>query len=184
MSAISKLHPLGNWIVLEHAQASRIKSRESGVITIAASNAQQQVSRVVAVGPGKTLDNGETEKMRFSAGQRVLFNPSTAIEVIADETKYYLLDAANVFAVVKETQEVLDEKFMEQRKSIEILMDMGVKQLTADAEYVSLIQASPSLWFLPATDDDADKDTQHAWFAGTVTLNKGDDDRIELFCLR
>eukprot|EP00171_Calliarthron_tuberculosum_P007116 IDg7116t1 len=55
--------------------------------------------RVVAVGPGRFMENGETEPLSFQAGDVVMFGKYSGTEVTFRGEEYMLLRVADVFAM-------------------------------------------------------------------------------------
>ena len=182
LTTFSKLTPMEGRIVLEFAPASRFKRMDSGVITISAANANQQISKVLAVGPGRTRKDGTTQPVDFKVGDRALFNKESAVVVVVEDVKYFIIEGTDVFATVRDPQEWVNHEWKRQVQLIEQLLDLGCTQITVTPEQISLLQGSPLL-FEPAADCDAERDTQHAWLAGKVTLDVNDTRWIELYCL-
>jgi len=57
---------------------------------------------VIAVGPGKTLENGTVDPIPVKVGDVVLHNPFARIEIIIEEKKHVLLKAAELFGRIVE----------------------------------------------------------------------------------
>ena len=180
---VSKLNPLEGRVVIENIPAARVKSTEGGVLTISALNTNQQIGKVLAVGPGRTnRTNGEIQPVPVKAGQRVIFNKATAVELEVDDIKYLMIEGTDIFAIVRDKDETFDEDGKVLNKTIEQLIDRGAVSVTVSPQDVSFMQASPVVWFQPATDADADKDHPAAWFAGIVKMSSEDKRELQVFC--
>lgn len=56
---------------------------------------------VVAVGPGKELNNGNLSKMEVSVGQNVLFKKYAPDEVKVDGEEYLIISIDDILAVIE-----------------------------------------------------------------------------------
>ena len=56
---------------------------------------------VLAVGPGKILENGERAKMEVKVGDKVLFEKWGGEEVKMDGAEYKIVDAEKILAVLE-----------------------------------------------------------------------------------
>jgi chaperonin GroES len=57
---------------------------------------------VVAVGPGKRLENGELAPMGVKTGDKVLFTKYAPDEVEIEDEKYLVIDEEKILGVIKE----------------------------------------------------------------------------------
>ena len=67
----TKLRPLGDRVVVK--PTAREEMTKSGIVLPDTAKEKPQEGTIVAVGPGKTLDDGSREAMDVSAGQKVLY---------------------------------------------------------------------------------------------------------------
>ena len=101
------LEPIGDYIVIELPMEERTETKtESGIIIPKTARtdaeARQDIAIVVAVGEGRTLNNGQLIPLRVKAGEKVLFNKYAGTQVIVDDKKYLLLKECDVLAVIKD----------------------------------------------------------------------------------
>ena len=91
------LKPLGDRVVLE---AEQEEERTVGGIVLA-SNAQEKptTAKVVAVGEGRTLDNGTKLTPSVKEGDRVLFDKYAGNEVEYEGTKYLVVHEKDIIAI-------------------------------------------------------------------------------------
>jgi chaperonin GroES len=92
------LKPLGDRVVL---QAEQEEEKTVGGIVLA-SNAKEKptTGKVIAVGAGRTLDNGETLAPSVKEGDRVLFDKYAGNEVEYEGTKYLVVHEKDIVAIV------------------------------------------------------------------------------------
>jgi chaperonin GroES len=92
------LKPLGDRVVL---QAEQEEEKTVGGIVLA-SNAQEKptTGKVIAVGAGKTLDNGDKLAPSVKEGDRVLFDKYAGNEVEYEGEKYLVVHEKDIVAIV------------------------------------------------------------------------------------
>ena len=74
------------------------------IIPDTVSKEKPEKGEVVAVGPGKLLDNGSRAKVDVEVGKIVLFSKYSPTEVEIKGTKYLILDMDDVKAIVEESK--------------------------------------------------------------------------------
>lgn len=86
----SKIKPLGNRVLIKRSKAETSKG---GILLPDSAQEKPKEGIVIAVGPGKTDDNGKIEKMNVNEGDRVLFSSYSGTEVkdINGEDEGYLV---------------------------------------------------------------------------------------------
>ena len=55
---------------------------------------------VIAVGPGKILDNGERAKMEVKVGDKVIFEKWGGEEIKIDKIEYKILEQSKILAII------------------------------------------------------------------------------------
>ncbi|KIS02687.1 co-chaperone GroES [Paucilactobacillus wasatchensis] len=92
------LKPLGDRVVL---QAEQEEEKTVGGIVLA-SNAKEKptTGKVIAVGEGHTLDNGEKVAPSVKEGDRVLFDKYAGNEVEYEGEKYLVVHEKDIVAIV------------------------------------------------------------------------------------
>jgi len=73
-----KIKPLGNRVLV---QRSKAQTSKGGILLPDSAQEKPKEGTVIAVGPGKINDNGETEAMHVKAGDCVLFSSYAGTEV-------------------------------------------------------------------------------------------------------
>ncbi len=94
---MSKIVPVSDHIVVE--AISEDTTSESGIIIPdTASKEKPMKGKVVAVGPGKLMDNGERSPMEVAEGDTVLFSKYGPTEVKVEGKEVLILQASDVYA--------------------------------------------------------------------------------------
>lgn len=92
-----KIRPLGDKVVVK---ASTAEERTSGGIVLPdAAREKPQQGTVVAVGPGRLLENGERAAMQVSVGDVVIYSKYGGNEVKLDGEEFLILDVESIYAV-------------------------------------------------------------------------------------
>ncbi len=92
------LKPLADRVVIE-----LVKSEEktaSGIVLPDTAKEKPQEGRVVAVGTGRVLDNGERVALEVQTGDHIIFSKYAGTEVKYDGNEYLILEEKHILAVV------------------------------------------------------------------------------------
>ena len=93
------IKPLGDRVVLKAAEVE--ETTASGIILTGNSPEKPQYSEVVAVGPGKTDENGKKIPMNVKVGQKVIFQQYAGTNVKVGEDEFTIVGQDNILAVVE-----------------------------------------------------------------------------------
>ena len=94
-----KLRPLHDRVVIKRLEEERTSP---GGIVIPDSAAEKPIrGEVLAVGPGKILDNGETHKMDVEIGDTVLFGKYSGTECKLDGDELVVMREDDIMAVIE-----------------------------------------------------------------------------------
>lgn len=93
-----KLQPLHDRIIVE--AAPKEEKTAGGIILPDSAQEKPLRGTVLAVGPGKTQDNGKRTPVDVKAGETVLYGKYSGTEVTVDGKDYVILRADDVLAVV------------------------------------------------------------------------------------
>jgi chaperonin GroES len=100
MSTVSvKIQPLGDRVLVK--PLSRETVTKSGIVLPDTATEKPQEGEILAVGPGKVLDNGKRTTVEVSAGQRVLFAKYAGTEVKMDNEEYLILRESDIMGIVE-----------------------------------------------------------------------------------
>jgi len=92
------LRPLGDRIVVKRLEADQ--TTKGGIVLPDTAKEKPKEGEVVAIGPGKTLDSGETQALQVKTGDRVIFGSYAGTEVTLGGEEYLILSESDVLAVV------------------------------------------------------------------------------------
>ena len=91
------LRPLGDRIILKAASSEEVT--RGGIVLPDSAKEKPQEGEVIAVGPGRTLDNGQTAELEIKVGDRVLYAKYGGTEVKVDGEEYIILRQDDVLAI-------------------------------------------------------------------------------------
>ncbi len=96
---MGNLKPLGDKVVVQVMEEE--DKTAGGIYLPDAAKKKPQEGKVVAVGPGRILDDGKRNKLSVKAGDRVLFSKYGGTEVNIGAEEYTILDEDQVYAILK-----------------------------------------------------------------------------------
>lgn len=93
------LQPLNNHIFLEAVE--EVKKTKSGIVLPDTAEKEKPMQgKVVAVGPGKLLENGQRAPMSVKVGDLVLFKKYGPDEIEIDGKKYLVGEETDILAIL------------------------------------------------------------------------------------
>ena len=95
----TKLKPLGDRLVVK--PSDREEMTKSGIVLPDTVKERPQEGTVLAVGPGRTLDDGSREPIEVAVGQKILFQKYAGTEFKLDEEDLLILSQKDVLAVIE-----------------------------------------------------------------------------------
>jgi chaperonin GroES len=99
MSQATNIKPLGERILVK-----RIEEKEQikgGIIIPDSAKEKPQEAEVVAIGTGKTLDNGEKSQFEVAVGDKILISKYGGTDIKVGDVDYLILREDDVLAVLK-----------------------------------------------------------------------------------
>lgn len=96
------LKPLQDRIIVE--AASKEERSAGGIILPDSAQEKPLKGKVLATGPGKTLDNGKLSPVDVKTGETVLYGKYAGTEVTVKGKDYVILRMEDVLAVLTETK--------------------------------------------------------------------------------
>ena len=93
------IRPLGDRVLVK--PMAREEVTKSGIFLPDTAKEKPQEATVVAVGSGKTLDNGIKVAMDVKEGDKVIFSKYGGTEVKFDGIDYIILNERDILAVVE-----------------------------------------------------------------------------------
>jgi chaperonin GroES len=95
----STLQPLGDRVVVK--PLARETVTKSGIVLPETAKEKPQEGEILAVGSGKTLDNGKRVVLEVQIGQRVLFAKYAGTEVKIQGEEYLILRESDIMGIVE-----------------------------------------------------------------------------------
>jgi len=95
---MANLKPLGDKIVVQLTEAE--EKTASGIYLPDSAKKKPTEGKVIAVGNGRVLDNGQRNSLNVKVGDRVLFSKYGGNEVTIDGEDYTILDEDQVYAIL------------------------------------------------------------------------------------
>src|SRR6266571_4619460 len=100
MTTVSvKIRPLGDRVLIK--PLSRETVTKSGIVLPDTAKEKPQEGEILAVGPGKVLDNGKRTTLEVQVGQKVLFAKYAGTEVKMDNEEYLILRESDIMGIVE-----------------------------------------------------------------------------------
>lgn len=92
------IRPLHDRVVVRRLEEERLSA--GGIVIPDNATEKPSKGEVVAVGPGKRLDNGSVAAPAVKVGDKVLFGKYSGTEVKVDGTEVVVLREEDLFAVI------------------------------------------------------------------------------------
>ena len=95
--------PTGDRVLVEAlSEEERMQKTKSGIVLPDTADKEKvDRGRVVAVGPGKTTENGRKISPVVKKGQIVIFPEFSAEKIKVDDKEYYVVSESNILAVIE-----------------------------------------------------------------------------------
>jgi len=94
-----KLKPLHDNILVKRTEEEETSA--GGIILSGSAKEKPSQGTVVAVGPGKKNDSGETTPMNVTEGDTVVFGQYGGNEIKLDGEEYLILSESDIFGVIE-----------------------------------------------------------------------------------
>lgn len=92
--------PLGDRVVLEQLEDTS-NTTPGGVFIPDNAKDKPQEGKVIAVGPGRTTDDGKTVAITVKVGDTVVYSKYAGTEVKQDGSEYVIVRESDILAVVQ-----------------------------------------------------------------------------------
>ena len=92
------IKPLGERVVIEVAE-SDVKTA-SGIVLPDTAKEKPQKGKVVAVGTGKLLENGQRAGLEVKEGDSVVFSKYSGSEIKVDDKDYLIVRESDILAIL------------------------------------------------------------------------------------
>ena len=97
--SIKNIRPMGNRVLIKRSQA---KATKGGILLPDSAQEKPKQGEVIAVGPGKTEEDGTIVPMNVAVGDNVLFSAYAGSEVKTDEqgVEYLIMSEEDLLGVL------------------------------------------------------------------------------------
>ena len=92
------LKPLGDRVIIELVESE--EKTASGIVLPDTAKEKPQEGKVVAVGTGRVLDNGERISLEVAQGDRIIFSKYAGTEVKYEGSEYLILRESDILAII------------------------------------------------------------------------------------
>jgi chaperonin GroES len=96
---MSTLKPLGDRIVVKSVEAE--EKTAGGIVLPDTAKEKPQTAEVIAVGPGKTLDNGTVAPMEVKVGDKVVYGKYSGTEIKVGAEEVIILRQDDILGIVE-----------------------------------------------------------------------------------
>jgi chaperonin GroES len=93
------IKPLGDRVVIKALE--REEMTKSGIVLPDTAKEKPQEGKIIAVGTGKLLDNGQRVALDVKEGDKVIFSKYAGTEVKFDGQDYLILSERDILAIVE-----------------------------------------------------------------------------------
>lgn len=97
--AKTKIQPMSDGVLIK--TLSRETVTKSGILLPDTSKERPEEGEVVAVGPGKMLDNGKRTTLEVKVGHKILFPKFSGTDVKLDDEEYLMLHESDVMGIIE-----------------------------------------------------------------------------------
>jgi len=94
-----KIRPLGDRVLVERLEAE--SKTAGGIVLPDTAKEKPQKGKVISVGDGKLLDDGNRQKMQVKKGDTVLFTSYAGTDIKMDGRDYLIMDESSILAVIE-----------------------------------------------------------------------------------
>ncbi len=94
-----KLEPMGDKVVVEREVLSDVTA--GGIVLPDSAKDKPSRGTIVAVGPGKVLDDGSRGELQVKVGDRVLFTSYAPETIEIDDQELLLMSESDILAVIE-----------------------------------------------------------------------------------
>ena len=94
-----KLRPLDDRVVIKQSEAEEKTS--GGIILPDAAKEKPQMGKIVALGPGKLLDDGKRCKMSVKKNDKVIYAKYIGNDIEINREKYVILHESDILGIIE-----------------------------------------------------------------------------------
>ena len=94
-----KIKPLSDKVLVERLEAEAITA--GGIVLPDSAKEKPQRGKVVAAGPGKTMEDGSVKKMQVKKGDEVLFTSYAGTSIKIGNKENLIMNESDILAVIE-----------------------------------------------------------------------------------
>jgi len=94
-----KIRPLADKVIVQRVEAEG--KTAGGIVLPDSAKEKPQRGKIIAVGEGKMLDNGQRAAVNVKKDQQVLFTSYAGTEVKIDGKEYLIMDESDIMAIIE-----------------------------------------------------------------------------------
>ncbi len=94
-----KTKPLGEKILVKRFEAE--EKTAGGILLPDAAKEKPKEGKIIALGDGKLLDNGQRAKFQVKKGDKVVFTSYAGTEIDIDGEEYLLMSEDDILAIIE-----------------------------------------------------------------------------------
>lgn len=96
---MARIKPLQDRVLVKRIEAE--EKTASGIIIPDTAKEKPQEGEVIAVGPGKVLDNGTKVELTVKVGDKVLFSKYAGTDVKIDGVEYLIMREDDILGIIE-----------------------------------------------------------------------------------
>lgn len=96
----ANIRPLGDRVLVQRVEAE--EKTAGGILLPDSAKEKPKEGKIVAIGTGKTLENGQKSTFSVKVGDRVLFTSYAGTEVKAVGTEYLVMREDDILGVIED----------------------------------------------------------------------------------
>lgn len=93
------IKPLGDRVVIE--ALAKEEMTKSGIVLPDTVKEKPQEGKIVAVGTGKTLENGQKVALDVKVGDKIIFSKYAGTEVKVEGKEYLIISERDILAIIE-----------------------------------------------------------------------------------
>ena len=93
------IKPIGNHVLVQRATPAEIS--KGGIVLPESAKDKPQEGKIIAIGNGKIMEDGERTSFQVSVGDRVIFTSYAGTEVSHEGDDYLVMEESDILAVIK-----------------------------------------------------------------------------------
>jgi chaperonin GroES len=94
-----KIQPLGDRVLVKPVEAKEVK--RGGIIIPDTAKEKPQEGEVIAVGKGKTTEDGKVLPMDVKPGDRILYGKYSGNEIKIDDVEHLIMHQEDILGILK-----------------------------------------------------------------------------------